>query len=391
MAYSELIKNFDRIRDYLRDFFVYGFKNRAEYDVKSARSYDNERRRIESWLGDYMSFHRETSGKSAFLSIDSRAIRRNPLYNAFKAKTFTANDVTLHFIVLDILADGKGLSVKKILEKIDAEYMAPVGSCLEFDESTVRKKLAEYVKLGLLCSVRSGKAVLYRRADDLVDLSGWREAIAFFSEIDPIGVIGYFLLDKYQAPPDCFRFKHHYILHAMESEVLRDLLGALEGHLSVELRVFSPKRGKPSSIVVFPLKIYISVQNARRYLMAYNYRFRRIMFCRLDSIRDVAAREYEPDFEKYRSSAESFRDTLWGSPSPKGTRWITSKWIFASKRGRNTSLRDSSGRSGAGKSNRWARIRFASPLTCGTPPNCSRGFGRSSGASSIFAATMNMR
>ena len=27
MAYSELIKNFDRIRDYMRQFYVYGFKS----------------------------------------------------------------------------------------------------------------------------------------------------------------------------------------------------------------------------------------------------------------------------------------------------------------------------------------------------------------------------
>ena len=48
MAYSELIKNFERIRDYMREFYVYGFKTREEYYSKSARSYDNERRRIES-------------------------------------------------------------------------------------------------------------------------------------------------------------------------------------------------------------------------------------------------------------------------------------------------------------------------------------------------------
>ena len=30
----------------MREFYVYGFKNRNEYDAKSARSYDDERRRI---------------------------------------------------------------------------------------------------------------------------------------------------------------------------------------------------------------------------------------------------------------------------------------------------------------------------------------------------------
>ena len=51
MAYSELIKSFEKIRDYMRDFYVYGFKSREDYTKKSARSYDDERRRIESWLG----------------------------------------------------------------------------------------------------------------------------------------------------------------------------------------------------------------------------------------------------------------------------------------------------------------------------------------------------
>ena len=48
MAYSELVKSFERIRNYMREFYVYGFKSRDEYGMKSARSYDNERRRIES-------------------------------------------------------------------------------------------------------------------------------------------------------------------------------------------------------------------------------------------------------------------------------------------------------------------------------------------------------
>ena len=48
MAYSELVKNFNKIRDYMREFYVYGFKSRDEFTKKSARSYDDERRRMES-------------------------------------------------------------------------------------------------------------------------------------------------------------------------------------------------------------------------------------------------------------------------------------------------------------------------------------------------------
>ena len=48
-SYSELIKNFEKIRAYMREFYIYGFKSREEYEKKSSRSYDDERRRIESW------------------------------------------------------------------------------------------------------------------------------------------------------------------------------------------------------------------------------------------------------------------------------------------------------------------------------------------------------
>lgn len=92
MAYSELVKSFERIRNYMREFYVYGFKSRDEYGMKSARSYDNERRRIESWLGDYMSFHQESSGKKVFLSMDSRRVPCNPLYTFVRFDQYADGD-----------------------------------------------------------------------------------------------------------------------------------------------------------------------------------------------------------------------------------------------------------------------------------------------------------
>ena len=110
----------EKIRDYMREFYVYGFKSRDEYDKKSARSYDNERRRIESYLGEYMSFHQSDKGKNVFLSIDSRSVSHNPLYNALKAKSFTDGDITLHFIIFDILHSPEiALTLNEITDAID--------------------------------------------------------------------------------------------------------------------------------------------------------------------------------------------------------------------------------------------------------------------------------
>lgn len=56
MAYQELMKDFQKIRDYIRDFYLYGFKTREDFDQKSLRSYDDKRRQIENWLFIYWIF-----------------------------------------------------------------------------------------------------------------------------------------------------------------------------------------------------------------------------------------------------------------------------------------------------------------------------------------------
>ena len=38
-VYSELIKNFEKIREYVRDFYIFGFHTRESFDAKSKRTY----------------------------------------------------------------------------------------------------------------------------------------------------------------------------------------------------------------------------------------------------------------------------------------------------------------------------------------------------------------
>lgn len=80
MAYSELVKRFDLVRDYMRDFLIFGFKTREDFDRKSGRTYDNERRRIESWLGDSLRWEYRAGGKALFLSLDARdSVPQSPI------------------------------------------------------------------------------------------------------------------------------------------------------------------------------------------------------------------------------------------------------------------------------------------------------------------------
>ena len=311
MAYSELIKSFDKIRGYMRQFYVFGFKRREEYDSKSLRSYDNERRRIESWMGECMSFRQNEAGKQVFLSVDSRTIRHNPLYKAFKARSFTDNDLILHCYLLSMLSDGEARSAHGIIEGV-AELLGCFPQLKLLDDSTIRKKLREYEELGLLIGEKRGRELFYRLTPEAVDRSSWQEAVEFFAEADPLGVIGSYILDRSEEDRELFGFKHHYILHALDGEVLLSALEAIGDHRRVRLTNVSLRSGQACEHLAYPLRIYISTQSGRQYLLCWHYGLRRMQFFRMDAITKIVLEEQEPEPERFADSYDRFRKNLWG-------------------------------------------------------------------------------
>lgn len=311
MAYSELIKDFSKIRDYMRQFYIFGFRGRGEMGDKSDRSYDNEKRRIESWLGDYMSFRQEASGKKSFISMESKDLVHNPLYSAFKAKSFTDNDIMLHFYILDILEDG-AVSAGEIADIIAADYISEFDDKWQPDESTIRKKLKEYEKLGLVVSAKDGRKVVYAKAPDCVNLKKWENAVNFFSEADPCGAIGSFVLDRMQEAGEEFCYRHHYLLHALDTQILVELLEVIWEEKNAEITVFGNLHQ------VCPLKILVSSQTGRRYLLAYNYMFRDVTVYRLDNIKSVAVKDKAEKRENFLKLAEQKQKYIWGASVGSG-------------------------------------------------------------------------
>ena len=322
-SYSELIKNFEKIRAYMRDFYVYGFKSRDGYGsegAKSARSYDDERRRLESWLGDHMSFVRTPEGKNVFISIDSRAIRHNPLYNAWKAKSFTDGDITLHFILLDILHDPSvKRTVSELLSEIDTKYLAGFEAPRTYDESTIRKKLKEYMEAGVITSEKEGRKVYYRRTDS-PDVSGLTDALHYFSEVAPCGVIGSFILDREEADTDAFTFKHHYVTGAIDSGVLASLFTAMREKRAVTVSNMSRRKDLPRRNRIVPLRVFISVQNGRQHLFAYLPEYNTFITYRIDYLSNVKLEEPTPRFDELRAELDRMQGKMWGV-SVKRKKW----------------------------------------------------------------------
>ena len=313
MAYNELIKNFEKIRAYMREFYVYGFKSRDGYDKKSLRSYDDERRRMESILGEYMNFVRTPEGKNVFISIDSRTSNHNPFYKALKAKSFTDGDITLHFIIFDILNNEvDSYSLPELMEKIDQKYLSCFEEPMVFDESTVRKKLKEYIEEGIITCEKQGKRLVYRRAKD-VNIANLSDVLNFYSEIAPCGVVGSYLLDKQEKQCEAFSFKHHYITSAIDSDVLCNLFLAMRNKSVVTLHNLSKKSTEPRKNRVVPLKIRASVQDGKQYLIAYQPDFNCIKSFRIDYLSNVKIEEPTPRFDELKEMLNDMECKMWGA------------------------------------------------------------------------------
>ena len=204
------------------------------------------------------------------------------------------------------------MTVRQILDALQDQYFSAFESAPEIDDSTVRKKLKEYEELGILKSEKQGKELAYFIQNDDVDLNSWGDALAFYSETDSLGVIGSYLLDKPGDAQDVFSFKHHYLLHALDSEIICNLLTAMLERRCVEITTFVVRKGGTRQNTVFPVKIFVSTQNGREYLLCYHYRQHRPMFFRLDTIQKVKAGSVEKRIDKYGSFYESLKENLWG-------------------------------------------------------------------------------
>ncbi len=311
MAYNELIKNFNKIRSYMRDFYVYGFKTRKDY--QEGRTYDDERRRVESWLKDYMQFRNTSDGKIVFLSIDSREVRHNPLFKGWKAKSFTDGDITLHFLLMDILSDEQEVAFPDLVEEV-GDKLSAIDNARFFDESTIRKKLKEYVEEGIVSNRKIGKTQYYRKTDSFEEVN--YDALHFFSEVAPCGVIGSYLLDRQEEQEDHLAFKHHYITNALDSEILNDLLTCIQDRQECELKVVKKDNVSEFIIQVVPLQILISAQSGRQYVVAYDEGYQEISTYRIDRIIKVKQGKENKNFDIYRDEYRQIKRHMWGVVTP---------------------------------------------------------------------------
>lgn len=308
--FNELIKSFSKSREYVRDFFVYGFKTRDEFGRWSGRTYDNERRRLESWLSEYVKQDYTEKGKNIYLSIDSNLLDTNPLYQVWKTKSFTDNDIMLHFFILDYLRESEGETADAITDGILDQYD------VVFEAQMVRRKCNEYAKNGMLTKKKSGKAVLYRINPPLHTIlskyPAFADAIKLYQLSSPLGIVGNTIMDNASLNNELFRIKHNFFVHTLEDEVLLSILQAIHKQQIVQITIRGTKSENTQTLKGAPMKIFTSTRTGRRFLCLYLMERKRFTCTRLDAVKEVQIKDFYPDYHKVREKLENNKSLAWG-------------------------------------------------------------------------------
>ena len=107
---------------------------------------------------------------------------------------------------------------------------------------------------------------------------------------------------------------------AGEIQIMCELLMAMSEGKTVELHVHSRRKNIPMAHMVYPVKIYISTQTGRQYLLGFEGFYSHPKFYRLDTINSVKIGEEFPEKERFGRYLEQFEKHLWGVSSKRSER-----------------------------------------------------------------------
>ena len=117
---------------------------------------------------------------------------------------------------------------------------------------------------------------------------------------------------KWEKKDEFFNFKHHYITSAVDSSVTAALFTAMRNKSIITVTNVSRRRAEAKRIRIIPLRLFISVQNGRQHLLAYQAEYNIIKAFRVDHLSDVKEEAPSPRFDELREKLDEMQKRMWG-------------------------------------------------------------------------------
>ncbi len=263
------ITSYEKLRNYLRYFFIYGCYSREDFDdIKyfSSRKYDEELRRIREVLGDeYLKEINKGREKYVRLDYSYYDTVENYLVETYLIRNYTHLSLSIFFNSYIAIWENEELTLDEINEIIEGKIS------IERDfRSTTRRILEDMVSKGIIDKNRISNRVLYIRKEDIFkeisddEMEKLYFAVCYFSQVQYPFSVGRYLKDsiyryiKYMRNIDnignLFLFKYSNFQQAIDEDIIWKLEHIMRNRNKVCLK-YLKDNNKFKKIVGVPLKI----------------------------------------------------------------------------------------------------------------------------------------
>jgi hypothetical protein len=304
------VKNFNLLRELARDLFIYGYKTREDYGKK--RSKDEQKQRIVYLLGDYIETETINHEKITRLISDPKN-PHNILFTLWQAANAMPIRAFWYFAIIDALSDGRSKSTQELLSYADTLLGYDYDVFLDSENRQYFKHLEE---VGIIEKEKVGRELRYALTTQFELDEQIKDAITFFSETAPVGVIGTFMIGEEKDTP--YTYLHHFIGQALEDEVKLQFLECIHQRMAVTLKMNNRGNGRFdyfSENTFVPLKIYSSVVDGREYVGGWLVESNRFDCTRLDFVEKIIkTKKFDSQkFIEKRNDIEEIKKKHWNT------------------------------------------------------------------------------
>ena len=316
---NKAISSFDIIRKLVRNLYLEGFNNYLDTDSvgKSSRAFTNNLNSIRNFLDErFISSKTSTKKKTnPVISFNTRDETENPLFALWKTENSIATNLSFDFAIMDILDENPdGISWFSLTSDSNSNHLVNYVN-KGIDKKSVKPKLEKLANTGIIEFFENGKKIRKvntRQIKQLLSSTEVKQAIQFASETSPLGVIGSYILDNLKTVDSeslntPIHYKHHFIFNSIDYEIMYILMDAISNKNTAEIET---ERYGIKTIV--PLKLYISTQTGRTYIIFWDLHESILFSENLEKILAVKQLEICSEYENYISKLSEIESNIWG-------------------------------------------------------------------------------
>ena len=355
---NHFIKDYEKIRKVVKQWFVYGCYTKEEcikiLDI-SARTYDLEVERLRAYMDEDCLFVKKDKHKKEMgFSYDKFIYNENYFFPSYKMCAYKQRYMRLYLSILQILYDGKRnqkqeYTLEEILNEIDEkdnciyDNMGQITGDVEgsLDNREISRKMIDLVENGIVKETAKNPKT-YSLADNILDCFDIEELVSIYYAAElyaarnSCGAVAMFLKEqiayylkyhhksKEKLEHICI-YQYHFLQNILNANILYDIKVAIEQNKQISIvKYCSSKKNKGNSKITFvPYRIMTEYWYGRQYVAGINLESNAVEFVRIVRIQkvDILKADYLEE-EKYLEIIENTWCVATGSSKKKKRKLI---------------------------------------------------------------------